>query len=170
MSRMRLASVAFVATAGLCGCGGGSSPTSPSAPPVADRPSPAPTATPTPAPSPSATPAPAPSPTPPVSAVLRVARMRGVNGHAAAGTARILREGSQHVLEFGDDFRISGGVNDVYLAHDSKELGPSDLKLGNLIAVSGKQRYRMPDSGSGYAFVLVWCRPARIPIAAGELR
>src|SRR6266571_1932707 len=92
----------------LCasGCGGGaSSPTGPSVPPAA----------PTPAPNPS--PSPAPTPTPAVM-VLRSASIRGSNGHSAAGTAEIVQDGSSYRLEFRNDFRIDGGLNDVYLTGD----------------------------------------------------
>ncbi len=173
MSRMSGVAVVCMSLACIAaGCGGGSSPTGPSAPPpVAGGPTPAPTPAP-PAPSPAATPAPtpAPSPAPPPDAVLRSATIRGANGHSASGSARILRENGRFVLELGADFRIDSGNNDVYLAREGDRIDSRDLNLGNMRALTGRQRYDLPDDGSAYAHVILWCRPFRIPIGTGALR
>lgn len=129
-------------------CGGASTPGAPSAPPVTS----------TPAPSPSAP------------AVLRVATLRGANGHGASGTARVLRNGSSHVLELGSDFRIDSGNNDVYLAAQPDTVRATDLNLGSMRSLTGLQTYDLPHDGSAYAYVVLWCRPFRIPIGVGELR
>ncbi len=152
----------------LVACGGGSSPTGPSAPPVASTPTPAPPAPPPPA----ATPAPSPSatPPPPADAVLRTAAIRGANGHSASGSARILRENGAFILELGADFRIDSGNNDVYLARRDDGVDSGDLNLGNMQALTGRQRYTLPNDGSAYGHVVLWCRPFRIPIGRGELR
>lgn len=166
------AAVALVSVAGLVGCGGGSSPTGPSAPPPVAGSPPAPTpepSTPAPTPTPPA-PSPAPAPTPPPDAVLRTASIRGANGHAASGTARILREDGRHVLELGSDFRIDGGVNEVYLARRDDGVSGSDRNLGDLRSLSGRQRYSLADDGGDYRYVIIWCRPFQIPIGRGELR
>ena len=165
--------VALACVAGFAGCGGGSSPTGPSAPPpVAGAPTPAPEPT-TPAPTPTPLapdPAPTPTPAPPADAVLRSATIRGANGHAASGTARILREDGRHVLELGSDFRIDGGVNEVYLARRDDRVSSSDLFLGDLRSMSGRQRYSLPNDGGAYRYVIIWCRPFQIPIGRGELQ
>lgn len=142
---------AVVAVIGFVGCGGGSSPTAPSAPP----PAPAPT--------------PTPAPTPPPNATLRSASIRGYNGHACVGSASILREDGQYFLELGDDFRVNGGVNEVFLS-EGDDPKKDDLRLGNLASRNGKQRYSMPDDGSRYRNVLIWCRPYTVTICFGELR
>jgi hypothetical protein len=80
-----------------------------------------------------------------------------------------VRTGKVHTLEFRSDFFVAGGSNDVYLAHDSESVSDADLNLGVLKALSGAQAYRLPNDGRAYRFVLVWCRPLRIPIAVGEL-
>lgn len=142
---------------GLAACGsGGASPTSPSTPPPVPAPTPTPVAEPTPAPS--------------GPAVVRSASIRGANGHAASGTAEILRNGSAHSLELRSDFRIDGGNNDVYLARQTDRVTSADLNLGDLRSRSGAQSYAMPNDGSGYPYVLIWCRPFRVPIGWGELR
>jgi hypothetical protein len=110
------------------------------------------------------------TPAPPADAVLRSATIRGANGHSASGSARILRENGAFVLELGADFRIDSGNNDVYLARRDDGVDSGDLNLGNMKALTGRQRYELPNDGSGYAHVVLWCRPFRIPIGRGELR
>lgn len=139
-----------------CG-GGGSSPTGPSTP------------TPTPVANPTPTPAPTPTPTPSAT-VLRRAAIGGANGHSAGGTAEIVRIGATHTLELGDSFRIDTGSIDVYLANEADRVTGADLNLGNLQSRSGAQSYAMPNDGSGFRYVLLWCRPFRVPIGIGELR
>lgn len=144
----------------LAGCGG-SSPGTPSAPSA----SPAPTAT------PAAIATPVPSPTPATGpTVLRMASVRGANGHGASGTARIVREGESFRLELGEDFRIDSGNNDVYLTSGADTIRGSDLNLGNMQSLTGRQTYVLPDDGGRYGFVMLWCRPFRVPIGVGELR
>lgn len=160
----------LAAALAAAGCGGGGGPAAPSvAPsPVATQPSPAPS--PTPSPEPSASPMPAPSPPPSAPVVLRTAALRGVNGHAASGTARIVREGGAFRLELLDDFRIDTTSIDVYLARQADTVTSADLNLGDLRATRGAQSYRLPDDGSAFSHVVLWCRPFRIPIGAGTLR
>jgi len=172
---MRLPLSLVFLTVVLASCGGGSSPTMPStpAPPPSPTPVPAPEPTPTPAPAPTPTPAPVPTPTPssdPTPTVLRTATIHGANGHGAGGTARIVSRSGQQVLELGSDFRIDSGRNDVYLANSPNGISSGDLNLGDMKAVSGAQSYDIPGDGTGYRYVLLWCRPFQIPIALGELR
>jgi hypothetical protein len=110
------------------------------------------------------------TPAPPADAVLRSATIRGANGHSASGSARILRENGAFVLELGADFRIDSGNNDVYLARRDDGVDSGDLNLGNMKALTGRQRYELPNDGAGYAHIVLWCRPFRIPIGRGELR
>lgn len=159
---MRRRGLIAVAVVVLAGCGG-TSPMAPSPPPTAASPSP--TATPTPTPTATATPTPDAGPT-----VLRTARIRGAAGHAASGTARIVREGGRHRLELLADFRIDSGNNDVYLARQAETVGGSDLNLGPMKATRGAQSYELPDAGGSYTHVVLWCRPFRIPIGVGELQ
>jgi hypothetical protein len=102
--------------------------------------------------------------------VVRMAAIGGANGHSASGTARIVRLGDEHRLELGADFRIDSGNNDVYLANSATSVGSGDLNLGNMQSTSGAQSYRMPDDGGRYRYVMLWCRPFRVPIGLGELR
>jgi electron transfer DM13 len=145
--------------AALAGCGG----SSPSAPAAASAPSPSPSVSPVPASSPS----PAQSPDATLT-VLRRASLRGANGHSTSGSARIEREGGNHTLRLGDDFRIDMGSVDVYLAHSTARVGDGDVNLGELKRMTGAQSYSLPNDGSQYAYVVLWCRPFRVVIGVGE--
>jgi hypothetical protein len=136
------------------GCGGASSPGGPSGLPTAAPPA-------------AASPSPAPSP---AASILLTAAIRGANGHSASGTARIVREGSGHVLELGSDFRIDSGNNDVYLTRQPGTRTNADLNLGSMRQLTGEQRYALPDDGGAYSHVMLWCRPFQVPIGLGELR
>jgi hypothetical protein len=133
----------------LAACGGGSSPTASSTPPPA--------------------PLPAASPSPAAPMVLRMASLRGVNGHGAGGTARILRAGTTFTLELGSDFRIDSGNTDVYLTAEPDTVRATDLNLGAMRSLTGLQTYDMPHDGAAYRYVMLWCRPFRVPIGLGEL-
>lgn len=129
------------------GCGGGSSPT---------------------APNPTPTPAPTPTP-PPADGVLRTATFEGANGYFTEGGAEIIREGDLHRLELREDFRTSqSGALDVRLCRETN-CTDGDLDLGPVQSFSGTQSYSLPDDGSAYAYVVIWCRAVALPFGFGEL-
>lgn len=163
-----------VLTLSLAACGGSSGPSGPSSltpPSATPAPTPTPTATATPAPTPTPTPVITPTPTPAPSSptVLRRASFSGAAGHSASGTAEIVRDGSSFALEFRNDFRIDSGNNDVILTNSTSSMD-GGRNLGNLKSTSGAQSYSMSDGGSDFRYVILWCRPFRIPIGVGELR
>ena len=167
---------AVVLTLSLAACGGSSGPSGPSsAPPPSATPTPTPIPTPTPTVTPAATPTPTPaaSPTPTPSpsgpSVLRRASFSGAAGHSASGTAEIVRDGSSFSLDFRNDFRIDSGNNDVILTNSTSSMD-GGRNLGNMKSTSGAQSYSMSDGGSDFRYVILWCRPFRIPIGVGELR
>lgn len=103
--------------------------------------------------------------------VIRSATLSGVSGHSASGTARILRQpGGGYLLELGNDFRIDSGNNDVILTRGTGDPAPTDLNLGPMHSTRGFQTYPLPDAAGSYSYVMLWCRPFRIPIGLGELR
>ncbi len=96
--------------------------------------------------------------------------MGGANGHTGSGTAQIVQDGGRYRLEFSSSFRVSGAANsDVYLTNSTNGIA-GELNLGNLRSGSGAQSYSIPNDGSGYRYVLIWCRPFTIPIGLGELK
>lgn len=113
--------------------------------------------------------APAPAPTP-ATTVLRRATIMGANGHSAGGTVEIAQNGALFSLELRADFRIDTGSIDLYLANQRNGVTGADLNLGDLRALTGAQSYAMPNDGAAYPYVLLWCRPFRVPIGIGELR
>ena len=141
----------FPFAAVLAGCGG----SSPAAP------------TPTPTP----TPAPAPTPTP-QAPVVRVADLRGVNGHFTQGTARLIPSGGTHRLELAEDFATNGSSTiDIYLTRRADGPNEGDLNAGRLMSRRGLHSFDLGTADvSGYTHVLVWCRPFQIPIGLGELK
>jgi hypothetical protein len=102
--------------------------------------------------------------------VLRTASFHGAHGHSASGTARVVDVGGAYRLEFLADFKVDTGSIDVYLARGQDTVDMSrDLNLGNMLARTGAQSYAMPNAGAAYRYVLLWCRPFRVPIGVGEL-
>ncbi len=94
----------------------------------------------------------------------------GANGHSGSGTAKIVQDGGQYRLELGSNFKVSGASNsDVYLTSGTNGIA-NGLNLGNLRSGSGAQSYSMPNDGSRFRYVLIWCRPFTIPIGLGELK
>ncbi len=161
-------------TLSLAACGGSSGPSGPSsapAPSATPAPTPTPTVTPaaTPTPTPGASPTPTPAPTPSAPTVLRRTSFSGAAGHSASGTAEIVRDGSSFSLEFRNDFRIDSGNNDVILTNSTSSTD-GGRNLGNMKSTTGAQSYSMSDGGSDFRYVILWCRPFRIPIGVGELR
>jgi hypothetical protein len=45
-----------------------------------------------------------------------------------------------------------------------------EINLGSTRARTGAQTYAMPNDGGRYRYVMLWCRPFRVPIGVGELR
>ncbi|HLA77752.1 MAG TPA: hypothetical protein VJU18_09255 [Vicinamibacteria bacterium] len=83
---------------------------------------------------------------------------------------QIVRRGASHSLEFLSDFRIDLDNNDIYLTRNTALDMDRDFKVGALLKTSGAQSYALPDDGNAYRFVLLWCRPFRVPIGIGELK
>ena len=50
------------------------------------------------------------------------------------------------------------------------QCGGRQLDLGAIKAFSGAQSYDLPDDGSAYRYVVIWCRAVSLPFGFGELR
>lgn len=127
-----------------CGGGGGSTPTEPLLPS-------------------------SPAPPPAQVAVLRSASLQGANGHRTEGTAQVVRLGDQHSLELLENFRTDPQVLELRLCRDDRCRGEF-LRVAPLARTQGSQSYSLPNDGSAYAYVVVWCIPFQVPIGVGELR
>jgi hypothetical protein len=114
-----------------------------------------------------------PMPTPPeepTSQVLRSATFEGASGYSTSGSASIIREGDAFRLELGSDFRTENSAAlDVRLCVDTS-CGGSEFNLGLLMRTSGKQSYDLPNDGSDFRYVVIWCRAVSLPFGVGELR
>jgi hypothetical protein len=95
---------------------------------------------------------------------------QGANGYRTSGTASIIRDGSTHRLELGDDFRTDNSAAlDVWLCTDESCAG-AFVDLGPLRRIGGKQSYGLPNAANAYSHVVIWCRAVRLPFGFGELR
>jgi hypothetical protein len=102
--------------------------------------------------------------------VLRTATFQSANGYFTEGSASIVREDGAHRLELQEDFRTSrSGALDVRLCRETT-CTDADLDLGPIQAFSGAQSYSLPDDGSDYAYVVIWCRAVNLPFGFGELQ
>ena len=90
-------------------------------------------------------------------------------GHSASGTAEIVRNGSTVTLELRSDFRIDSANNDIILTNSTTSMD-GGMNLGDMRSTTGAQSYTMPNDGSSFRYIILWCRPFRIPIGVGELR
>jgi hypothetical protein len=69
-----------------------------------------------------------------------------------------------------EDFRSSrSGALDVRLCRQIS-CTDADLNLGQIQAFSDAQSYALPNDGSSYSYVVIWCRAVALPFGFGELR
>lgn len=106
----------------------------------------------------------------PASQVVRQATFQSANGYTTEGSARILASAGSYSLELGSDFRASQSpALDVRLCNDTNCRGGS-LELGPLSSFSGRQSYAMPNDGSAYDRVVIYCRAVQLAFGFGTLR
>lgn len=103
--------------------------------------------------------------------------------HPTQGAARIVEEGGQRFLEFGDDFRTDSGPDLTVILHRSADVIGSTtppayairegdyVVLAELQQVQGSQRYAIPASLNLNEFnsVAVWCRRFNATFGAAGL-
>ncbi len=106
----------------------------------------------------------------PASQAVRQATFQSANGYTTEGSARILASGGTHSLELSSDFRASQSpALDVRLCNDANCRG-ANLELGPLQAFSGRQSYSLPNDGSAYSQVVIYCRAVQLAFGFGTLR
>ncbi len=149
-----------VLLAAACGDGPPSAPTNP----------PSASTTTTTAPPPSSTSTTTTTTSVPATQALRQATFQSANGYTTEGSARILANGGSFSLELGSDFRSSqSAALDVRLCNDSNCRG-ANLDLGTLRSFSGRQSYSLPNDGSAYSQVVIYCRGVQLAFGFGTLR
>ncbi len=106
----------------------------------------------------------------PATQVVRQASFQSANGYTTQGSARILQSGGRYTLELGSDFRSSQSpALDVRLCNDTNCRG-AGLELGALRSFSGAQSYDLPNDGSAYSLVVIYCRAVQLAFGFGNLR
>jgi hypothetical protein len=109
-----------------------------------------------------ATPAPGPR-------LLGRGRLRGID-HTASGTAEVIEDDGDVVVQLRD-FEVQPGPDyRLYLADGERPDGGREL--GALKGTSGNQRYDVERRADARRFdtVLIWCRAFSVPVAAASLR
>ena len=116
-----------------------------------------------------AMPAPPPPPEDPAPTILARATFRDANDYRTAGTAVLEQTADGQVLRLGEDFETErSNALDVRLC-ERRRCGGDDLVLGGLQSFSGAQSYVVTGDGSGYDFVVIWCRAVELSFGTGRL-
>ncbi|GAB4148169.1 MAG: hypothetical protein Fur0046_26640 [Cyanobacteria bacterium J069] len=103
--------------------------------------------------------------------------------HPTQGTARIVTEGGQRFLEFGENFRTDSGPDLTVILHRSADVIGSTtppayairegdyVVLAELQQTQGAQRYAIPDSVNldDFNSAAVWCRRFNATFGAAGL-
>lgn len=96
--------------------------------------------------------------------------------HPTQGTARIVMEGSQKILEFGNNFRSDSGPALRVVLHRSARPGMQLTEgqyvvLSALQKTSGSQRYVIPNNLNlaQYQSVAIWCQQFNATFGAATL-
>lgn len=164
MHRVMKAVGALMIALGAVACGD-SPPSGPSGPPSVST-----TTTTTTSPPASSTTTSSTTTSAPATQVVREASFQSANGYTTQGSARILSSGGRYTLELGSDFRSSQSpALDVRLCNDTNCRGGS-LELSALQSFSGAQSYDLPNDGSAYSLVVIYCRAVQLAFGFGNLR
>ena len=95
----------------------------------------------------------------------------GAEGHKAAGSFALVKEGDQTVLKLGDDFRAEKGP-DVYLVlSNGPKVSTGAVFLGKLSKLSGAQVFAVPPGTDLGAFthVVLWSKKDNVAFGAASL-
>lgn len=94
----------------------------------------------------------------------------GEPGHVSSGMARLLHDGSVHVLRF-ENFTVTNGPGlRVYLTNGPRVAG-GDLDLGPLKSSHGSSNYPIPQGMDprSYGYVVIWCVPFSVTFGYAAL-
>lgn len=98
--------------------------------------------------------------------------VEGADGHAAMGTATLIRdEGGSRVLTLSE-FEVDPGIQvEVFLTRNSEDVSDR-IELGGLKGTKGNQQYKIPsgvDLG-GYDTLILYCTPFTVRMAVAPLK
>ncbi|MEP6688795.1 MAG: DM13 domain-containing protein [Gemmatimonadales bacterium] len=108
---------------------------------------------------------------PPPSGMAVQGRFAGAGGHRGAGAASLTVADGRALLEFGDDFTVSGVPGPfVYLNTTNNANTGTPLRVAALQRNSGAQQYSFQvPAGVRYTWILVWCDPFNTPVAEASI-
>ncbi len=103
------------------------------------------------------------------STALKEGMFTGIGGHVASGTVKIYELSAKKYIVFDPYSSQNGPDLKVYLSKD--ETASEYIRVGNLMAISGKQVYEIPGNPdlSQYPFVHVWCEKFSVEFARAPL-
>jgi hypothetical protein len=110
------------------------------------------------------------SDTPSSGVVTRAATLQSANGYRTAGTAAILRDGSEFKLELHDDFRTSASSGLELRLCDHEACTGNVLQVGRILRSTGRQIYPLSHDGAAYGYVVIWCEVANLAFGFGALQ
>lgn len=94
---------------------------------------------------------------------------RGLAGHRAEGTARIIEQAGTRYVRFESDFRITNGP-DLFVYLGNNGAYDPNVRLHALKGNEGSQNYALPSGDlSAYDEVWVWCRAFSIPFGMARM-
>ena len=107
----------------------------------------------------------------PVSETVAMGDFRGLQGHSASGTAKLLKVGDKNFVRFEDNFDVTNGPDlFVYLGKNG-QYDPA-ANLGNLKGNIGSQNYEIPAGINlvEYDSVWVWCRAFSVAFGSADFK
>jgi hypothetical protein len=103
------------------------------------------------------------------SIALKEGMFTGIGGHVVSGTVKIYELASKKYIVFEPYASQNGPDLKVYLSKD--ETASEYIRVGELMATSGKQIYEIPGNPdlTQYPFVHIWCEQFSVEFARAPL-
>ena len=103
------------------------------------------------------------------STALKEGMFTGIGGHVASGTVKIYELEAKKYIVFDPYSSQNGPDLKVYLSRD--ETASEYIRVGKLMAISGKQVYEIPGNPdlTQYPFVHIWCEKFSVEFARAPL-
>lgn len=102
---------------------------------------------------------------------VRTGTFQGLAGHHGSGTVKVSMAGDTAIIEFQADFSSTQAPGPyVYLNTGTDANEGQPIRIAALASASGAQTYAaVVPTDVEYAYVLVWCDPFNVGIAAAKL-